>query len=177
MGKDIKEYIRTVPDFPKQGVMFRDVTTLFADADGFRLMLDQLQAAVGELDIDAVVGIDARGFIIGGALADRLGVGFVPIRKKGKLPADTFEEEYELEYGSAVLELHQDAVAEDTNVLLVDDLIATGGTILAAAKLLDKVGANIKACAFIVSLPDLRGEAKLVAAGHNIVSLCRYDGD
>ncbi len=177
MGEDIKAYIRTVPDFPKSGIMFRDVTTLFADAVGFRVMLDQMQAAINALDIDAVAGIDARGFIIGGALADRLGVGFVPIRKKGKLPADTFEEEYELEYGRATLELHKDAVKSGERVLLVDDLIATGGTALAAVKLLDRVGVKIQACGFIVNLPDLDGEAKLMKAGHSVISLCEYKGD
>lgn len=177
MVKDIKDYIRTVPNFPKQGIMFRDVTTLFGNAEGFRLMLDQMEAAVSQQTFDVIAGIDARGFIIGGALADRLGLGFVPIRKKGKLPAHTIEESYALEYGCATLELHQDAVERGARVLLVDDLIATGGTALAAARLLERVGAKIQSCAFIVNLPGLGGEAKLVLADHNIVYLCTYEGD
>lgn len=177
MKKDVKSYIRTVPDFPKSGIMFRDVTTLFGDAVGFKLMLDQMQEAVSGLQIDAIAGIDARGFIIGGALADRLDVGFAPIRKKGKLPADTVSEDYELEYGTASLELHKDAVSSGAQVLLVDDLIATGGTAQAATSLLGKIGANVSACAFIVDLPDLGGSARLREAGHAVISLCEFEGD
>ncbi len=176
MPKDLKEYIRTVPDFPKQGIMFRDVTTLFADSEGFHLMLDQMQEAIAHLGFDAVAGIDARGFIIGGALADRLGLGFVPIRKKGKLPADTIEENYDLEYGVATLELHKDALRAGVRVLLVDDLIATGGTAIAAATLLKRIGAEVTACAFIVDLPVLAGAAKLRGRGHRVYTLCAFDG-
>lgn len=175
MAKDLKDYIRTVPDFPKPGIMFRDVTTLFADAAGFKLMLTQMQETVADCQIDAIAGVDARGFIIGGALADRLGVGFVPIRKKGKLPSDTIEESYELEYGTATLELHSDALESGTKVLLVDDLIATGGTAMAAATLLSRIGAEIVACAFIVNLPALGGSEKLVTRGYTAFSLCEYE--
>lgn len=177
MTKGLKEYIRTVPDFPKQGIMFRDVTTLFGDAVGLKLMLDQMQTVINDLEIEAVAGIDARGFIIGGALADRLGVGFVPIRKKGKLPADTLEESYELEYGTAALELHKDALKAGARVLLVDDLIATGGTALAAAMLLKRIGAEVTACGFIVDLPSLGGAIKLQEEGHKVYTLCEFEGE
>jgi len=176
-AKNIKDYIRTVPNFPKQGIMFRDVTTLFGDAAGFRAVLDQLERAVAGLAIDSVVGIDARGFIVGAALADRLSVAFVPVRKKGKLPASCIEENYALEYGTAALELHTDAVAAGANVLLVDDLIATGGTAKAAATLLGRLGAKISACAFIINLPSLGGAASLQQAGYQVISLCEFDGD
>lgn len=173
----IKNYIRTVPDFPKPGVMFRDVTTLFADRVGFKLALAQLQVAVSDLDIDIVAGIDARGFILGGALADRLGLGFVPVRKKGKLPAHTIQEDYALEYGTATLELHRDALMSGARVLLVDDLIATGGTAEAACKLIERLGAVVAACAFVVDLPDLAGSTRLREAGHHVISLCEFERD
>jgi adenine phosphoribosyltransferase len=157
--------------------MFRDVTTLFASAAGFRLALDMLQAQVAELNIDHIVGIDARGFILGGALADRLGLGFVAVRKKGKLPADTIEESYALEYGTATMELHRDAFPAGRAVLLVDDLIATGGTAEAACKLIEGIGGRVAACAFLVDLPDLGGSARLMKAGHKVISLCAFEGD
>lgn len=175
--KSIKDYIRTVPDFPKPGIMFRDVTTLFGDKDGFRLALDQLEAACAELSFDVIACIDARGFILGGALADRMQLGFVPIRKKGKLPAATVAADYALEYGAATLELHRDAVREGQSVLLFDDLIATGGTAEAACSLIERLGAKVAACAFIVDLPDLRGSARLREAGHHVISLCEFEGD
>jgi len=174
---DIKSYIRTVPDFPKPGIMFRDVTTLFANPSGFRLALDMLQAQVAELNIDHIAGIDARGFVLGGALSDRLGLGFVPVRKKGKLPADTIEASYALEYGTATLELHRDAFPAGSAVLLVDDLIATGGTAEAACKLIEGIGGRVAACAFLVDLPDLGGSARLMEAGHKVTSLCAFEGD
>jgi adenine phosphoribosyltransferase len=177
MSKSIKDYIRTVPDFPKSGIMFRDVTTLFGNKEGFKLALDQLEAAVADLQIDVVAGIDARGFIIGGALADRLALGFVPIRKKGKLPAETIEENYALEYGSAALELHKDAFKQGQDILLVDDLIATGGTAKAACDLVKRIGGNVAACAFLVDLPDLGGSTSLKKVGHKAISLCEYAGD
>ena len=176
-NENIKDYIRTVPDFPKPGIMFRDVTTLFSHTPGFRLMLDQLEQAVSHLQIDGVAGIDARGFIVGAALADRLGTGFIPVRKQGKLPAETIAESYALEYGAATLELHRDAVPSGEHILLVDDLIATGGTALAAVALLRRLGTHIAACAFIVDLPDLGGTACLREDGHTVISLCEFEGD
>ena len=173
---DIKKYIRTVPDFPKPGIQFRDVTTLFADADGLQMMLEQMVVAIDGTEVDIIAGIDARGFILGGALADRLGVGFVPVRKKGKLPAPTISEDYALEYGSATLELHKDALHSGQRVLLVDDLIATGGTAQAAASLVERLGASVAACAFIVDLPDLGGSTKLRDARHKVITLCQFDG-
>lgn len=172
----IKNYIRTVPDFPKPGIMFRDVTTLFGDKVGFKLALAQLQMVVSDLHIDIVAGIDARGFILGGALADRLGLGFVPVRKKGKLPVGTIHEDYALEYGTATLELHKDALERGMCVLLVDDLIATGGTAEAACKLIERLGATVAACAFVVDLPDLGGSTRLKEAGHRVISLCEFEG-
>lgn len=174
---DIKRYIRTVPDFPKPGIMFRDVSTLFGSRVGFGLALDRLEEATAGLQVDSIAGIDARGFVLGGALADRLRLGFVPVRKKGKLPADTIEENYALEYGIATLELHRDAVDAGERVLLVDDLIATGGTAQAACALIARLGAEIAACAFVVDLPDLKGSARLMAAGHKVISVCEFEGD
>jgi len=176
-SEDIKPYIRTVSDFPKPGILFRDVTTLFGDAGGFQLALDQLLAATADTEIDCIAGIDARGFILGGALADRLGLGFVPIRKKGKLPADVISESYALEYGTATLELHKDALEKNQRVLLVDDLIATGGTALAAISLIERLEASVVACTFIVDLPDLGGSNKLCEMGHKVISLCQFEGD
>ena len=157
---DIKQSIRTVPDWPIKGIMFRDITTLMADPVAFKETCDRLYQRYKDEKIDKVVGIDARGFIFGSVLAYQLGVGFVPIRKKGKLPYKTFEAEYELEYGSAVVEIHQDAIAKGERVLLVDDLMATGGTMAAAIELVEKLGGNIVECAFIVELPDLGGRQK-----------------
>ena len=174
---DIKDYIRTVPNFPKPGIQFRDVTTLFANAEGFRTVLEQMVAAIDSAGVDIIAGIDARGFILGGALADRLSLGFVPVRKKGKLPAETLSQDYVLEYGTETLELHKDALHSGQRVLLVDDLIATGGTALAAASLIRRLGATVAACAFIVDLPDLGGSERLQQAGYKVISLCQFGGD
>ncbi|MEM6307529.1 MAG: adenine phosphoribosyltransferase, partial [Pseudomonadota bacterium] len=155
--KTVQDYIRTIPDFPHTGIMFRDVTTLFADPRGFRLAVDQLVHLVADQQIDMVVGLEARGFILGGAIAHQLTKGFVPIRKKGKLPGDTIEQAYTLEYGQAVVELHTDAIVAGEKILLVDDLIATGGTAADGLKLLERLGADVVTCAFVIDLPDLGG--------------------
>jgi len=176
IDKDIKAYIRTVPDFPKPGILFRDITSLFADPSGFRMMLDRLEEVTDGIAIDAIAGIDARGFIVGAGLADRLSKGFVAVRKKGKLPGATISESYALEYGSAELEMHPDAVLPGQHVLLVDDLCATGGTATAAAALLARAGAEVSACAFVVDLPDLGGRSRLQKAGHKVVTLCEFNG-
>src|SRR5208283_5449190 len=153
----IKSKIRTIPDYPKKGIMFRDITTLIKDPVGFRLAIDSLTQHYisGDVVFDIIAGIESRGFIIGGALSYTLGKGFIPIRKAGKLPAETVRHEYALEYGTDVLEIHKDALEKGTRVLLVDDLLATGGTVLAAASLIEKLGGIITGMAFIVNLPDV----------------------
>ena len=174
--KTVKDYIRTIPDFPHNGILFRDVTTLFADPRGLRLAIDQmLEPYVGQ-KIDTVVGLEARGFILGGAIAHQLSAGFVPIRKKGKLPGTTIRQAYTLEYGEAIVELHADAVQAGERILLVDDLLATGGTAAAGITLLERLGAEIVSCAFIVELPDLGGRPKLEAMGMDLHAICAFDG-
>jgi adenine phosphoribosyltransferase len=172
----IREKIRTIPDFPKPGIQFRDITTLWNDAEGFRLCTDAFAERFAESHFDRVIGIESRGFIIGAALADRLGKGFVPVRKQGKLPAEVERYEYQLEYGSDCVEIHKDAVMRGQRVLLVDDLIATGGTALAALELLRRVGAEVAACAFIVDLPELGGLRKLRAATQDAFALVEFAG-
>ena len=174
--RSVQDYIRTIPDFPHEGILFRDVTTLFQDARGFRLAVDQLLSPfVGE-QIDMVAGLEARGFILGGAVAHQLSKGFVPVRKKGKLPARTIEQDYQLEYGRATVEIHDDAVEPGQKVLIVDDLLATGGTAEAGIKLIERLGAEVVGCAFVVDLPDLGGRAKLEAMDVPVHAICSYDG-
>lgn len=175
--KTVQDYIRTIPDFPHAGIMFRDVTTLFSDPRGFRIAIDQLLHPYAGQPIDKVVGLEARGFILGGAIAHQLSVGFVPIRKKGKLPGQTIEQAYTLEYGEAVMEIHDDALQPGDKVLLVDDLLATGGTAEAGIKLIERLGAEVIGCAFIIDLPDLGGRKKLENLGMNVHALCAYDGE
>ena len=174
---DLKDVIRTIPDYPKPGIMFRDITTLLTDARGFRRAVDELVQPLAGAKIDKVAGIEARGFILGGAIAHQLSVGFVPIRKKGKLPYETLSEAYELEYGTDEVEIHVDAVAKGDRVLLVDDLIATGGTAIAAVTLLERAGATVSLCSFVVDLPDLGGSARLRELGKEVVSLVSFDGE
>ena len=173
----IKSLIRTVPHYPKQGVMFRDITTLLKDAVGFRLMIDELVKRYAGMKIDCVAGIEARGFIVGAALAYELEVGFVPIRKKGKLPSETIGHDYELEYGTDRIEMHVDAVSLGEQILLIDDLVATGGTAEAACSLIQSVGGNIVECCFVIDLPDLGGRARLERNGLQVFSLCEFEGD
>jgi adenine phosphoribosyltransferase len=172
---DIKSKIRAIPDFPKKGIMFRDITTLLRDAHGFNHVVNELFERYKSQKINYVVGIESRGFILGAALAHKLGVGFIPIRKKGKLPAEVIREEYELEYGKDVVEIHKDALSKGDKVILVDDLIATGGTALASCKLLEKVGATILECAFVIDLPELKGKEKL--APRKVFALCEFEGE
>ena len=173
---DLSKFIRTVPDFPEPGIMFRDVTTLFAEPQAFKAMIEQFNQQFNGVDIDYIGGIDARGFIIGAALALTREIGFVPVRKKGKLPYDTISEDYALEYGTATLELHTDAVSAGSKVLIVDDLIATGGTAIAAVNLFRKLNANVIGCAFLVDLPELGGADKLRSIDVSVTSLCTFDG-
>lgn len=174
---DPKPYIRTVPDWPKAGVQFRDVTTLMSDAKVFRQLIDAFVHRYHRQPIDAVLGIDARGFILGAPLAYELGTAFVPVRKQGKLPFDTLEEAYELEYGKAVLQIHADALSPGQRVLVVDDLVATGGTLLAACSLARRLGAEVAECACIVDLPELGGSASIARAGYPFYALSSFAGD
>ncbi|SDN47581.1 adenine phosphoribosyltransferase [Lutimaribacter pacificus] len=174
--KTVKDYIRTIVDFPHEGILFRDVTTLFADARGFRMAVDQMLHPYAGQRIDKVVGLEARGFILGGAVAHQLGTGFVPVRKKGKLPGTVISEEYQLEYGEAVVELHDDAITPGETVLLVDDLLATGGTAEAGIKLVERLGGEIVGCAFVIDLPDLGGRKRLEAMGMDVHALCAFEG-
>ncbi|MDD9728160.1 adenine phosphoribosyltransferase [Roseovarius sp. SK2] len=176
-AKTVKDYIRTIVDFPHEGIMFRDVTTLFADPRGLRLAVDQLLHPYAGMEIDKVVGLEARGFILGGAVAHQLGKGFVPIRKKGKLPGAVISEEYQLEYGEAIVEIHDDAIAPGEKVLLVDDLLATGGTAEAGIRLIERLGGEIVGCAFVIDLPDIGGRARLEALGMDVHALCAFEGD
>ena len=173
----IRAAIRTIPDYPKPGVQFRDVTTLLGDAGAFRAAVDAMVQPHAGKKIDKVAGIEARGFILGGAVAHQLSVGFVPIRKKGKLPHTTIGQAYELEYGVDEVEMHADAVQPGERVLLVDDLIATGGTAEAAILLLRKAGAEVTGCSFVIDLPDLGGAAKIEAMDVPVAALTAFEGD
>jgi adenine phosphoribosyltransferase len=173
---DIRKLIRTVPDFPKPGVLFRDITTLLKEAEGFRAVVEQFGMTYRDRQVDKVAAIESRGFIIGAALAYELSVGFVPIRKGGKLPAENFGQDYELEYGTDRLELHSDGIKPGERVVLVDDLIATGGTAAAALRLLDIAGGAVVGCAFVVDLPDLGGRARVESLGYPVLALCQFAG-
>jgi adenine phosphoribosyltransferase len=172
----IKSKIRTFKDWPKKGVMFRDITTLLKDPVGLRLCLDDFIQRYKNKKIDLVVGIDSRGFILGGALAYELGKGFVPVRKKGKLPAKTARQRYKLEYGTDTVEIHQDAIKKGQRILIIDDLIATGGTALATAKLVQKLGGEIVELGFIVDLMELGGSKKLKEAGFRYYAQTFFKG-
>ena len=172
----IRDHIRTVPDWPSPGVQFRDITPLLQNPKVFRVLIDEFVHRYFDVRPDAIAGLDARGFIIGSVLAYELNVGFVPIRKKGKLPFTTVAESYELEYGSATVELHTDAVQPGDRVVLIDDLIATGGTMMAGKRLLEKLGASVIEGAAIVDLPELGGSAKLRASGMPLFTLVNFAG-
>jgi adenine phosphoribosyltransferase len=174
---DLKDLVRTIPDYPKPGIVFRDITTLLGHARGFRAAVEQLAGPFKERKVETVAGIEARGFILGGAVAARLGCGFVPIRKKGKLPGKAIGQDYELEYGIDVIEIHEDALRPAERVLLVDDLIATGGTAEAATKLLRKLNADLVGAAFVIDLPDLGGSARLARLGVECHTLMAFAGD
>ena len=173
---DLKALVRTIPDFPKPGIQFRDVTTLLLDGRGFGLAVERLAATVGETP-DLVAGVEARGFVLGAALARELGCGLLLIRKDGKLPGATIAEDYALEYGTDRLAMHVDACSAGAKVLLADDLIATGGTALAAARLIRRAGGHVVGARFIIDLPDLGGAEALRAEGVDVASLMEFDGD
>lgn len=168
----LKSMIRSVPDFPKTGILFYDITTLLLDKEGFRQVIDALSAPFEEKSIDVVVGVESRGFILGGAVADRLGAGFSPVRKKGKLPSKTVQETYDLEYGTDCLEIHSDAVQKGQRVLIVDDVLATGGTAAATAALVRKLGGDVQALAFLVELEFLNGRSKV--GKESVFSVLKY---
>jgi adenine phosphoribosyltransferase len=169
---DLKQHIRHVPDFPKAGILFYDITTLLRDPEGFRMTVDMLSTPYEDQDIDAVVGIESRGFILGAAVAQRIGAGFVPIRKPGKLPAKALKETYDLEYGKDALEIHEDAVERGQRILIVDDVLATGGTASAAAELVRKLGGELHGMAFLIELLFLKGRDRV--AGNNVFSVLQY---
>ncbi len=177
LQETLRAAIRTIPDYPKPGILFRDITTLLGDARAFRRSVDELVHPYAGSKIDKVAGIEARGFILGGAMAHQLSSGFVPIRKKGKLPYETVRVAYSLEYGLDEMEMHRDAVSPGERVILVDDLIATGGTAEGAVKLLRQMGAEIVAACFVIDLPDLGGRARLEALGVSVNTLIAYEGD
>src|SRR5690554_2999277 len=168
--------IRTIPDYPKPGILFRDITTLLGDARAFRRAVDELVHPWAGAKIDKIAGIEARGFILGGAIAHQMSAGFIPIRKKGKLPHETVRVAYSLEYGIDEMEMHKDAVKPGNRVILVDDLIATGGTAEAAVSLLRQMGAEVVAACFVIDLPDLGGRAKLEALGVEVNTLIGFEG-
>lgn len=172
---DIKKKIRTIPHWPVQGVMFRDITTLLQDGEAFKHVCDELYKRYKNMKIDVVVGIESRGFIFGAVLAYKLGVGFVPIRKPGKLPHKTISAEFEKEYGKDKMEIHEDAIKKGDKVVIIDDLLATGGTCSAAAQLVEKLGGEVVECAFVVDLPALKGKEKL--KGYKIFRMVEFEGE
>jgi adenine phosphoribosyltransferase len=173
--KKVEDYVRTIPDFPEPGIMFRDVTSVLADADGLKLAIDEMQKLIGAPeDVDVIVGLESRGFIFGMPLAYNLHKPFVLVRKKGKLPCETIEQTYDLEYGSATIEMHKDSIKPGQKVVVVDDLIATGGTVAAAVKLIEKLGGTVEKCVFLMELAGLNGRQKL--EGYDVKSVISYDG-
>lgn len=170
----VERYIRSIPDFPEPGIIFRDITTVTQDPEGLQLSVDAMKEKIEDLEFDILVGLEARGFIFGMPIAYALKKGFVPIRKKGKLPSKTISETYELEYGTAEIEIHEDAIVPGQKVVVVDDLIATGGTVQAAIKLVERLGGEVVGCLFLTELAGLKGREKL--AGYTVESVVTYDG-
>ena len=171
----LEKYVRNVPDFPKPGIGFKDITTLLKDGPAFQAAVNEMAARIVGIPIDTIIGIEARGFIFAAALACKLGVGFIPVRKPGKLPAAKIREEYSLEYGTDSLEIHEDALSPGMNVLIVDDLLATGGTVSATVRLTEKLGAKVAALVFLIELDFLHGREKLIP--HEVISLIHYDSE
>lgn len=172
--KELKDYVVSIPDFPEPGIIFRDITSILQDAEGLHMAIDQLQEALKGVEFDVIAGTESRGFIFGMPLAYNLGKPFVPVRKKGKLPRETIEETYDLEYGTATIEIHKDAVKPGQKVVLVDDLIATGGTIKAAAKLIERLGGEVVKMVFVMELAGLEGRKLL--EGYDVFSAITYEG-
>ncbi len=172
--KKLEEYVRSIPDFPEPGVIFRDVTSILQDADGLNLAIDSMQSYLKDMDLDVIVGLESRGFMFGVPLAYNLHKAFVPVRKKGKLPCETISQTYDLEYGSEEIEIHKDAIRPGQKVAIVDDLIATGGTVEAAVKLIERLGGKVVKIVFLMELEGLNGREKL--EGYNVDSVIRYEG-
>lgn len=172
--KKVEDYIRTIPDFPEEGIMFRDVTTVLQDADGFQLAIDEMQKLLADTEFDVIVGAESRGFIFGAPLAYNMKKAFVPVRKKGKLPCETVEATYDLEYGTATIEMHKDSIKPGQKVVIVDDLIATGGTIEAAAKLIEELGGEVVKIVFLLELAGLDGRARL--SKYQVETVVTYPG-
>lgn len=172
--KKLDDYVRSIPDFPEPGVIFRDVTSILQDADGLKLAIDSMQELIGDIPVDVIVGTESRGFIFGMPLAYNLHTSFVPVRKKGKLPCETISEEYDLEYGSAEIEIHKDAVKPGQKVVIIDDLIATGGTIEASVKLIESLGGEVVKIVFLMELAGLKGRERL--KGYDVQSVLCYEG-
>ncbi len=177
MPVDLLRFVRDIPDYPKPGILFRDLTPLFGDATALRDAVAELAAPFREKGIERVIGIESRGFILGAPVAIELGAGFTPVRKAGKLPHETIAETYELEYGTDTVEIHADALRPAERVLLVDDLIATGGTAVATLKLIEQAGGDVVGCSFVIDLPDLGGRARLEALGYEVLALCAFEGE
>lgn len=172
--KKLEEYVRSIPDFPEPGVIFRDVTSILQDADGLNLAIDSMQSYLNDMDLDVIVGLESRGFMFGVPIAYNLHKAFVPVRKKGKLPCETISQTYDLEYGSEEIEIHKDAIRPGQKVAIVDDLIATGGTVEAAVKLIERLGGEVVKIVFLMELEGLNGREKL--EGYNVDSVIRYEG-
>ena len=172
---DLKKYIRTIPDFPSKGIMFRDITPVFKDPDGMKLAIDTMENNLKDLDFDVIVGAESRGFLLGTPIAYNMHKSFVPVRKKGKLPGETIEESYDLEYGHATLEIHKDAVKPGDRVVIVDDLIATGGTLQAIVKLIERLGGTVVRISCLIDLPDLKGKERL--SNYDVVTFVEYEGE
>ncbi len=172
--KKVEDYIRTIPDFPEEGIMFRDITTVLQDADGFHLAIDEMQKKLADTEFDVIVGAESRGFIFGAPLAYNMKKAFVPVRKKGKLPCETIEATYDLEYGTATIEMHKDSIKPGQKVVIVDDLIATGGTIEAAAKLIEELGGEVVKIVFLLELAGLEGRARL--GKYEVETVVTYPG-
>lgn len=172
--KKVEEYIRTIPDFPEEGIMFRDVTTVLQDAEGFHLAIDEMQKLLADTEFDVIVGAESRGFIFGAPMAYNLKKAFVPVRKKGKLPCETVEATYDLEYGTATIEMHKDSIKPGQKVVIVDDLIATGGTIEATAKLIEELGGEVVKIVFLLELAGLEGRKRL--SKYNVETVVTYPG-
>lgn len=172
--KELKDYVRTIPDFPEKGIMFRDITSVLQDADGFHLAIDELRKLLDGIDFDVIVGAESRGFIMGAPLAYEMHKPFVLVRKKGKLPCDTISQEYDLEYGSATIEMHKDSIKKGQKVILVDDLIATGGTLAASVKLVEKLGGEVVKIICLMELKGLNGRDKL--KGYDVQAVIAYEG-
>lgn len=170
----IKNYIRNIPDFPEKGIIFRDITTVLGSAEGFKLAIDEYKKILDGMEFDVIAGLESRGFMFGTPLSYEYSKPFIPIRKKGKLPCETICEEYELEYGTAEIEIHTDAIKKGQKVVIIDDLIATGGTVEAAIKLVERLGGEVVACVFLVELVDLKGREKL--AGYRVESITSFEG-